>query len=111
LEEDYGEDSISALPKNEYMKSFEAIARNSFKCIKQNGFLAFLMEPYIDYENSNESIWLYDYVNIFLSENWTVERIIDVPESSQRYAAHDVIRTKENKQMLTLRRQLIIFRK
>ncbi len=110
-EEEYGEDSISALPEDEYWQAFEKIASTSFKCVKKGGLLALVMEPYIDYEDSTKSLWLFQYINIFLGKKWLVERVIDIPESSQRYQAFDVTRAKGNKQILTLRRQLIIFRK
>jgi len=110
-EEDYGKESISALTLEQYWMAFKKIAEHSFRCIDKSGFLALLMEPYIDYQDSTNSLWLFQYINLFSDNSWKVERIFDVPESSQRYAAHDVARAKEQKQILTLRRQLIIFRK
>lgn len=110
-EEDYGEDSISALSEDDYWLAFTTIATNSYKCVKSDGFLALVMEPYIDYEDSAKSLWLFQYINIFTDNKWKVERIIDVPENSQRYQAFNVARAKENEQMLTLRRQLILFRR
>jgi len=108
---EYGEQSISSLERKEYLEIFKVIAEKSMAIIKSNGYLAFLMEPYIDYKDSKLSIWLYDYILRFIEKGWRIERIFDVPESTQRYQAHDVTRAKENKQILTLRRQLIIFRK
>lgn len=109
-EKEYGEESISSLERDEYLRTFEVIAEKSLPVVKPSGYLAFLMEPYIDYEQSNKSIWLYEYILRFLAKGWEVERIFDVPETSQRYQAYDVTKAKENKQLLTLRRQLIIFR-
>jgi len=110
-EADYGSESVSSLDRNSYLNAFDTIANNSLKTIKQGGFLAFLMEPYIDYQQSEKSIWVYEYIFIFTKRGWKVERVFDVPESSQRYQAHDVERAKKNKQILTLRRQLLIFRR
>ncbi|MBA7579627.1 hypothetical protein ES695_05185 [Candidatus Atribacteria bacterium 1244-E10-H5-B2] len=107
---EYGDISISALDRKTYLQSFDIIAKESYKIIKKNGYLALLMEPYIDYENSSDSIWLYDYINRFLANNWSIERIYDVPQTSQRYQAYDISRAKKNKIALTLRRELIIFK-
>jgi len=110
-EKEYGEISISALDRESYLEVFDTIAKESFKTIRNGGYLAFLMEPYIDYQDSSGSIWLYDYIKKFLENNWLIERIYDVPQTSQRYQAFDITRAKENKIVLTLRRGLIIFKK
>lgn len=110
-EEDYGPASISALDKENYFRSFNIIAKESYRIIKGGGYLAFLMEPYIDYQDSSGSIWLYDYIKIFLGNNWFIERIYDVPQTSERYQGHDISRAKEEKIVLTLRRELVVFKK
>ena len=110
-EEAYGGTSISALDRKTYLQSFEIIAEKSYGVIKDGGYLALLMEPFIDYENSSNSIWLYDYIKRFLANNWLIERIYDVPQTSQRYQAYDISRAKKEKIALTLRRELIIFKK
>jgi len=107
---EYGSVSISALNRKTYLQSFDIIAKKSYKIIKKNGYLALLMEPFIDYENSSNSIWLYDYLKRFLANNWLIERIYDVPQTSQRYQAYDISRAKKEKIALTLRRELIIFK-
>ncbi|GAI79268.1 unnamed protein product, partial [marine sediment metagenome] len=100
-----------ALDRKTYLQSFEIIAERSYGVIRGGGYLAFLMEPYIDYQNSSDSIWLYDYIKEFLENNWLIERIFDVPQTSQRYQISEVTKAKENKIVLTLRRSLIIFKK
>jgi len=110
-EEEYGENSISALSRDKYLDSFNAIAKNSFDTIKSGGFLAFIMEPYVEWENAKDSIWVYDYILIFQKAGWIVERIIDVPTSTQRWRPEEFEKAKEIKRMLTLRRQLVIFKK
>jgi len=110
-EKDYGENSISALGRNEFIKFFGFIAEESSKVLKKDGYLALLMEPYRDYENNDNSIWVYEYILEFLMKDWKIEMIIDAPEATQRYQPYDVSRAKESKKILKLRRQLIIFRR
>ena len=108
-ETDYGKRSISPLNKGEYLQTFEVIARHSLRTIKPDGYLAFLMEPYIDYENSRNSIEVDEYIGRFRRAGWRVERIFDVLEPTQRYKSYDVERAKKKKQILTIRRELVIF--
>ena len=110
-EKEYGEVSISAKGKKDYLEDFNIIAKKSYEIIKDGGYLAFLMEPFIHYQDSSQSIWLYDYIERFLASNWSIERIYDVPQTSQRYEAWQIARAKKEKIALTLRRELVIFKK
>jgi len=110
-EKEYGEASISAKEKKDYLQDFDIIAKRSYEIIKDGGYLAFLMEPFIHYQDSPQSIWLYNYIERFLASNWSIERIYDVPQTSQRHEAWQITRAKKEKIALTLRRELIIFKK
>jgi len=110
-EKEYGEASISAKGKKDYLEDFNIIAKKSHEIIKEGGYLAFLMEPFINYQDSSQSIWLYDYIKRFLANSWSIERIYDVPQTSQRYEAWQIARAKKEKIALTLRRELVIFKK
>jgi DNA modification methylase len=77
--------------------------------LKKDGIVALLISDYVDYENPDESIFSYEYVQLF--KKYKMIYKISVPLSTQQYQAFHVSRAKENKQILIVGRELYIMRK
>jgi hypothetical protein len=95
--------------KEEYLVFFRHLAENLFARHKNNTYVAFIMSNYIDYTNYKNSIWVYDYVKLFENAGFTIHTWIQCPLSTQQYSAWDVNRAKENKELLAISRDLVVF--
>ena len=106
---DYVEDSISSMSKEDYLNFFRVLTENLYKKHLPNTYVAFLMSNYINYEDYEDSIWILDYANLFKDAGFTIHSWIQCPLSTQQYQAFHITRAKENKQLLAISRDLVIF--
>jgi hypothetical protein len=109
-EEYYSLKSISAFPRNEYLKVFEnaavEFAKNGVKKV------ALLISNYDDEYRGHpeENIFLHHHINQFeKTDKWCVHRIIDCPFSSKLIAAPLASQFLRSKKMTRLSRYLVIF--
>jgi hypothetical protein len=105
-EVEYGLKSISVLNKKNYLQAFEDIALDAYnKGIKK---IALLMS---DYESAadTESIYIWDYVDLFERQNWRVIKHIFCPLSTQQMEGYLVDNYKQQRKMYGLTRSLVIF--
>ena len=110
--EEYGPQSISALPREEYLKVFEDVAAANQFAKKGVKKVALLISNYDDEYNGHpeENIFIHDYINQFeKTGKWRVCRIIDCPFSSNLISAPLAAYCIESKKMARLSRYLIIF--
>jgi DNA modification methylase len=108
-EEEYGPHSISRLPRSEYLAFFERAARNL--PTKFNGRIAFLCSDYVDESNLSESIFVDDYVRLFIATGWCVERRIQAPLSTQQVHPDFVKRFRESRRLAHLARDLVVLKR
>lgn len=109
LEEEYGSDSISALPRDEYLAFFCEIAGKSYESGAKR--VALLMSDYTDDEDPNLHIFIWDYVKRFTDKKWIVERHIMAPLPTQVIHPDFTEKFRESKKLARLGRSLVIFRR
>jgi len=109
-EEAYTKDSISNLEKEEYLTFFKELIPKCKEILKPQGYIAFLMSNYIDYENPQNSIFTADYYRIFIDNKFIPIIEIQCPLSTQQYAGFDVVRAQKEKKILIISRSLYIFK-
>lgn len=103
-EAEYGSESISALNREDYLKSMDKLAEVCGK-----GKVALVMGMYYDYENPRDSIFLAEYVNIFERHGFRQIDEISINQPPPEGGQHAVTSAKEEHRMEVLKRDLIIF--
>ena len=109
LEDAYGEKSISRLERKEYLSVFERAARTI--PAKFKGRLALLVSDYDEPENPEESIFVWQYVELFTASGWKVERRIQVPLTTQQVHPDLVLKFRAARRLARLGRDLVILRR
>jgi len=110
-EKDYGEESVSALSREQYLVFFDKLAHDSYLTLRPKGYLAFLMSNYIDYKTPEESIFVFDYYKCFISAGFTPIIEIQCPLSTEQYTGFQVNQAKALEKILVRSRSLFIFQK
>lgn len=108
-EDDYVEESISSMEIEEYMAFFVSLTVDLYEKHKPGTYVALLMSNYIDYEDYKKSIWIHDYVKIFIGTGFNIHRWIQCPLSTQQYSGFQVNQAKQNKKLLAISRDLVVF--
>jgi len=103
-EEEYGEKSISALNRKQYLESIDKLA-----LVCQGHKVAFVMGKYLDYKHPEDSIFISEYVNIFEKHGFRQIDEISINQMPPEGGQYDVIQSKKQKRMCILKRDLIIF--
>jgi len=114
---DYAENSISGLPKKEYLEFLEAF----FALLKQNAKkttrLAFINADWRDFQNKpaaeesgKGSILIDDYLRILNKTGWQHTHIIQAPMSAQRFSAV-VVSAMQKKRILGVTSRYVIILK
>jgi hypothetical protein len=100
-------DSISALPRNDYLEIFgNAVKDFKGKHIKT---VAFLMSDFIDYNNSKNSIFIWEYIEIFKDAGWMPIYDIQVPIAACHIRAPQAVKYKKDCKLHSTSRDLIVF--
>ncbi len=114
----YSEESISTLPRKEYLKFFRELFPLFRENSKANARIAFLIADWRDFqgmaameEDPDQSILLSDYMDIMRRAGWKITHIIDCPLSTQRFKPNQVRRMQNNLTLGVVRRSLIVGRK
>ena len=117
-EKEYKEDSISALPRMEYLNFFSKWAALTKENIKSSTRLAFLMADWRDFqskaavdENPGDAINIFDYHQILTTAGWELTHRIETPMSSQRFGGNEVQAMQEKRELGTTGRTLLMFRR
>jgi hypothetical protein len=110
-EADYSAESVSSLDRSEYLSFFNMLAKNLYQKHKSNTYVAFLMSNYVDYENRKNSIWVDDYTSLFRDAGFMIDMQIQCPLSTQQYRGYQVNQKKEQKNLMIISREVVIFGK
>lgn len=82
-----------------------SVAAKQLQCKR----LALLMSDYNDYGNSDQSIFIWDYVEIFKNEGWKPIQHIHCPLSTEQIHGDAITKFKEDRKLFGLSRSLVIF--
>lgn len=106
----YSNLSISKLDKNDYLSFFDKAANDLIKK-EFKGKLAFLCS---DYDNNadddSDSIFIWDYVNVFSKNGLVPIKHIHIPLSTQSVHPDIVLKFRKSKKLARLSRSLVIFK-
>jgi hypothetical protein len=107
LEKEYGLESISSLPRAEYLAVFRKFARDAVESgVKK---VALLMSDYTDETNPQENIFIWHYVREFEEAGWIPIRHIMVPLSTQQVHPDIVNKFVASRRLARLSRSLVVF--
>ncbi len=109
LEKEYGSESISALPRNEYLDFFSELAGKLYDSGAKR--VALLMSDYTDDKDPDDHIFIWDYVERFENKKWVVERHIMAPIPNQVIHADIINKFRKSKKLARLGRSLVVFRR
>ena len=107
LEKEYGSESISALPRNEYLDFFSELAGKLYDSGAKR--VALLMSDYTDDKDRDKHIFIWHYVERFEKEKWVVERHIMAPIPNQVLHGDIINKFRESKKLARLGRSLVVF--
>lgn len=117
-EEAYGADSISALPRSEYLKFFREWAVLAAENTKAATRLALLVADWRDFEstaamneNPRNAVTILDYVREVSQGGWELTHRIEAPLSSERFTGNMVTAMQERRSLGTVSRTLLMFQK
>lgn len=105
---DYIKTSLSSLSLKEFNNAMDKLARDCSDTIKENGYVSLIIgatqikDIFIDHA--------FDCYKIFNKYFKPIIRI-NVPYSTEQYSGNDIKRAKDNKQLLNLYRDLVIYQK
>jgi hypothetical protein len=112
---DYGEDSISSLPRTGYLDFFAAFFTLLREHSKKTTWFAFLNADWIDFEsttamdeNPDASVSVFDYHRLLTESGWKVIRRIESPLSTERLTGNMVQKMQDKRILGTVGRTLLI---
>jgi len=118
IEAEYGENSISALPRSEYLKFFREWAVLTAENTKASTRLALLEADWRDFEstaamneNPRNAVTILDYVREVSQGGWELTHRIEAPLSSERFTGNMVTAMQERRSLGTVSRTLLMFQK
>lgn len=108
----YTEESTSFASLEEWLNSMNKLARDCYTTVKQGGYIALVIEAFLDEKVTKRFLDLpFKCLRFFTDVGFTEIQRIAVPMPSQIKDVHDVEYAKRSKIMLDLNRDLIIFRR
>lgn len=110
---DYIPESVSSLEINKFRKFIDNLAKDCYETIKENGIVTYLIQNYyVKFASINEYIDFIDEgIQSFKQAGFKLVNRINCPQTSQVYQPQDVKKAQEQKGMLNLVRDLLIFKK
>jgi len=108
-DEVYHPESISNLPRQEYLAAFAKLAHDSYRILNKGGHLALVMSNYLD-EDPKGSVWLWDYIELFTKAKFTPIREIQSPLSDQSLHPGHIEQFRKSKRMAKFTRSIVVFK-
>jgi DNA modification methylase len=107
----YSEDSASFVSLEGWLEFMGKLAEECRRTIKENGYIALLIEAFLDEKVTQRFLDLpFECLKLFTEVGFTEEQRIATPMPSQIKDVHDVEYGKRSKLMLDLNRDLIVLR-
>jgi DNA modification methylase len=107
MDAEYGDKSVSALSKDDYLAFFEQAFSSLPAGFK--GKIAFLCSDYNDENDASQDIPYWDYVNLAMVAGFRAVRRIQVPLGTQQVHPDIVNRFREERRLARLNRDLVVF--
>ncbi len=111
---EYGEESISNLPKKDYLKFLERFFKVAGENSKKETRLAMINADWRDFQNTpameekrKNSILINDYINAMVKSGWEEIHIMWAPMSSERFHA-GVVAAMQKKKILGVTNRYVI---
>jgi len=110
---DYIPESVSSLELDKFREFVDKLAEDCYKTIKKNGIVTYLIQNYyVKFASIDKYIDFIDEgIQSFKRADFKLVNRINCPQTSQVYQPQDVKRAQEQKGMLNLVRDLLIFKK
>jgi len=110
---DYIPESVSSLELNKFREFVNKLAEDCYETIKKNGIVTYLIQNYYPkFASIDEYIDFIDEgIQSFKQAGFKLVNRINCPQTSQVYQPQDVKRAQEQKGMLNLIRDLLIFKR
>ena len=109
MDAQYGDKSISRLNKSEYLAFFQRAAATIPS--EFSGRLAFLCSDYTNPDHTDENIFVWDYLQLFMAAGWQIEHRIQVPLTTQQVHPDLVNRFRQARRLARLNRDVVILRR
>jgi len=109
----FGEESVSSLSLNDYYLFVAKLAKDTFSVLKQDGIFAFLIQNQTekDLEGGYPIIHTYKTAKLIESAGFRLIREINCPQSTQTFLPQQIEIAKEERRMLGIVRDLLIWKK
>jgi DNA modification methylase len=108
----YVKESVSEVSLEEWLNFMERVIKESYKVVRKGGYVALITEAMVDERGTKE---FYDLpfmcMKFFEETKFKEVHRISVPVTTQVKSHHDVDYAKQNKIILDIDRDLIIYRK
>lgn len=117
-EAEYGEDSISALSRVDYLDFFQKWGILAGECTKPSTRLALLVADWRDFEstaatkeNPGNAITIFNYAHEISLGGWELTHRIESPLPSERFKGNMITAMQERRSLGTVSRTLLMFRR
>ena len=102
-----GSNCLSQMGEEEFLEALSQIANRCRKVLMPDGYLAILVQNVHDWEKNT----VFALVEKLLSNHWKLARRIQVPITTQHISSSVMRWAKENRQMVNIDRDLLVFQK
>ena len=109
LRDEYGPDSISTLPREDYLRFFRNLAEAALASGAKR--IALLVSDYYDDEGPHGHVFIWHYVQLFEAAGWLPERHIMAPLSTEQVHPDFVKKLRRLRRLARLTRSLVVFRR
>jgi len=97
---------LSQMDQTAFLEALRKIAGYCSQVLDQNGYLALLVQNV--YNWTGDTVW--QLIQLFTEDKWQLVRRIQVPLSNQQISSNVMKWARENRQMVNLDRDLLIFK-
>jgi tRNA1(Val) A37 N6-methylase TrmN6 len=97
---------LSRMDQTAFLEALRKIAASCCQVLESNGYLALLVQNV--YNWTGDTVW--QVIQLFTEDKWELVRRIQVPLSNQHISSNVMKWARENRQMVNLDRDLLIFK-
>ena len=109
IEDEYGPNSISALPREDYLRFFKRLAEATLASGARR--VALLVSDYYDDGDPRGHVFVWHYVRLFEAAGWLPERHIMAPLSTEQVHPDLAEKLRRLRRPARLTRSLVVFRR